>query len=244
MIATRIDKSNDVIQGMWIGDKLSVMERLSINSFLVNGHPFHLYVYSDVKQVPSGTVVLDGRDILPESSIFQYRDHGSYAGFANFFRYELLLRRGGWWVDLDTVCLQTFCFENDYVIGTEPIADGSEHPTSGVLKAPADSEFTRFLSRGCQSRDRNTLRWGETGPKLVAEAVERFSLHRFLQPQNVFCPLGYYHWDKILDADYSFSFDNRPSIHLWNEMWRRNGQDKNATYHPACIYERLKNKYL
>ena len=42
------------------------------------------------------------------SDIFRYRDNGSYAGFANFFRYELLRKRGGWWVDLDTICLRPF----------------------------------------------------------------------------------------------------------------------------------------
>jgi hypothetical protein len=34
------------------------------------------------------------------------------------------------------------------------------------------------------------------------------------------------------------------AIHLWNEMWRRNQQDKNHQYHPDCLYEQLKRKYL
>ena len=32
-----------MIQSMWIGSRLSVMERLSIQSYLEQGHPFHLY---------------------------------------------------------------------------------------------------------------------------------------------------------------------------------------------------------
>ena len=43
-----------VIQSLWVGEKLSVMEILSISSFLQKGHPFHLYVYDDVKGVPDG----------------------------------------------------------------------------------------------------------------------------------------------------------------------------------------------
>ena len=76
----------DVIQTMWIGPRLSTMEQLCIKSFLRNGHPFHLYVYEEVEDVPQGTVVLDANEILPASRIFQYRDHKSYAGFSNFFR--------------------------------------------------------------------------------------------------------------------------------------------------------------
>ena len=34
------------------------------------------------------------------------------------------------------------------------------------------------------------------------------------------------------------------AVHLWNEMWRDSGQDKNAAYDPECLYEQLKKKYL
>ncbi len=117
--ATDKNSTDHVIQGLWIGTELSVMERLSIASFLANGHQFQLFVYSDVKNIPAGTIVRDGEEILPASAIFRYRDNGSYAGFSNFFRYELLWKFGGWWVDLDTICLQRFGSPDDYVIGSE-----------------------------------------------------------------------------------------------------------------------------
>lgn len=100
-----------VIQSLWIGNRLSAMERLAIQSFLANGHDFHLYCYNDVEGLPAGTVVRDGNDILPESRIFAYADgfaKGSHAAFSNHFRYKLLLERGGWWVDTDVVCLRPF----------------------------------------------------------------------------------------------------------------------------------------
>src|SRR5579883_2826667 len=71
------------------------MERLCIASFLKHGHEVHLYVYQDTEGIPPGTVVRDGREILPESRIFMYREYATYAGFANFFRYKLLLEKGG-----------------------------------------------------------------------------------------------------------------------------------------------------
>src|SRR4051812_6131780 len=92
-----------IIQSLWIGARLSTMERLSIASFLHHGHDYHLFTYGPVEGIPPGTVVQDACEILTESRIFQYRDHASYAGFANFFRYKLLLERGGWWVDTDAV---------------------------------------------------------------------------------------------------------------------------------------------
>ena len=74
-----------VIQGLWVGSELSLLERLSIASFLDNGHEFHLYVYGDVRNVPDGTTLKDGGEILHESLIFQYKEHRSFSAFANFF---------------------------------------------------------------------------------------------------------------------------------------------------------------
>src|SRR5215472_15544124 len=112
---------SSIVQSLWIGDRLSVMEHLCISSFLRNGHSFHLYAYQDIAGIPPGTVVRDGNEILPASRIFTYREHQTYAGFANFFRYKLLLENGGWFVDADTVCIRPFEFEDDYVFSSEGI---------------------------------------------------------------------------------------------------------------------------
>src|SRR5437016_4032991 len=103
-------ESNRIIQGLWIGSELSVMERMSIISFLRNGHEYHLYTYNDLPNVPDRVVVKDANRILPASAIFKYKERPSYAGFANYFRYRLLLEHGGWWADLDVVCLRPFDF--------------------------------------------------------------------------------------------------------------------------------------
>ena len=111
-----VDKTDPIIQGLWIGAELSVMEQLSIASFLRNGHEYHLYTYAELANVPAGTVIRDANEILPAAAIFQYKDRPSYAGFSNFFRYKLLLERGGWWVDSDLVCLRPFDFTVEYFI--------------------------------------------------------------------------------------------------------------------------------
>ncbi len=236
--------SNRIIQGLWVGAELSVMEQMSIASFLMNGHEYHLYVYDDIKNIPSGTMVKDANEILPSSMIFQYRDFPSYSGFSNFFRYKLLLERGGWWVDTDMICLQPFDFADAYVFSSE-ISDGQEVITSGVIKAPAGCSAMVYAWEVCQKKDIKNLKWGESGPLLIGEAVRHCSLEQFKRPSEVFCPIGYWEWDKILDP-----IDVRPlpnssySIHLWNEMWRRAGMDKNRKYDPKCLYEALKQKYF
>src|SRR5207253_1910437 len=60
---TEPGESNRIIQSLWIGSELSVMERMSIISFLRNGHEYHLYTYNDLPNVPDGTVIKDANGI-------------------------------------------------------------------------------------------------------------------------------------------------------------------------------------
>jgi len=235
---------NKVIQGLWIGPELSVMEQLSIASFLLNGHEYDLYVYDKVQNIPAGTIVKDANEILPSSKIFQYKQQPSYAGFANFFRYKLLLERGGWWADTDTICLKPFDFPQQHVFATE-ICGGLEVVTSGIIKAPIGSEAMGHAWEVCQNKDPQQLVWGETGPRLVAEAVGKYSLEQYAKSYDVFCPLGYPDWHRVLEPEAEVELASSSyAIHLWNEKWRAASQDKNARYPDNCLYEQLKRRYL
>ena len=235
---------NTIIQGLWIGSKLSVMEQLSIASFLENGHEYHLYVYDKVENIPAGTVVKDGNEILPSSMIFQYQERKSYAGFACFFRYKLLLEKGGWWVDTDIICIKPFNFDEKYVFSTE-FFNGAEVPNAAVIKSSAGSQVISYAWQVCQSKNPTALVWGEVGPRLLTEAIKKFSLERFAKPHQAFCPIGFHTWEKVFDPKVTWEFDETAyAIHLWNEMWRLAERDKNQRYSRNCLYEKLKNKYL
>ena len=238
-----LSDTNKIIQGLWIGPELSVMEQLSVASFLANGHEYHLYTYDATSNIPPGTVVKDANEILPSSKIFQYRDHQSYAGFANFFRYKLLLERGGWWVDTDTICLKQFDFPENQVFATE-ICRGEEVVTSGIIKAPKGSPVMAYAWKVCQGKKPERLVWGETGPKLMGEAVRKFSLEQYQKPHQTFCPLGFADWQKVLESGTDENLNGAYAIHLWNERWRVAGQNKNARYPESCLYEQLKQRYL
>jgi mannosyltransferase OCH1-like enzyme len=181
---------------------------------------------------------------LPSARIFQYLQYPSYAGFANFFRYQLLLERGGWWADSDVICLKPFDFSEEYVFASE-IVNGFEVVASAILKAPARSEVMSYAWQVCETKDPKNLVWGETGPRLLAEAVRKFLLEKYKQPADVFCPLGYADWHTVLEPEARLILNEQSrAIHLWNEMWRDAGQDKNVDYDPDCLYEQLKQRYL
>lgn len=96
-----------IIQGLWIGPELSRLEKLCINSFLKNGHEFHLYTYQDVIGIPEKCKIKDANDIIPKDEIFYYSDtKGNPSAFSNMFRYKLLYDLGGYWSDMDMICLK------------------------------------------------------------------------------------------------------------------------------------------
>ncbi len=184
-----------MIQSLWIGEKLSTMEQLSISSFLQNGHAYHLYVYDAVEGVPKGTVLKDANEIISSERIFKYKHHDSYAGFANLFRYKLLLEKGGFWVDTDVVCLRPFQFSSDYMFARAQIINRPldlikkrYNTPNWFIKAPIGSEIMNYCYNEAAKRNPEEIVWGETGPKLLTTAVYKLGMQKYIVPHGTFHP--------------------------------------------------------
>jgi hypothetical protein len=230
------------VQSLWVGPRLSALERLAIASFLDHGHPFHLFVYGGVAGAPPGTALCDAAEILPASEIFTYRDQPSTSAFSNLFRYKLLAERGGWWVDTDLVCLAPFDFADDHVVASERV-DGRATVATGAIRLPAGSPLAAWAWERAAACDRESIGWGEIGPRLFAEGVERFGLAEKVRPPEELCPLPYDQWHRVLDPEPPALPAESVALHLWNEMWRRAGVDKDGAQPPGCLYERLKARH-
>ena len=232
----------DIIQSLWIGGPLSEMEKLSIRSFVKNGHPFHLYTYGDVPSVPDGAIIVDANEIIPRKDVFKVR--GGYSSFSDFFRWKLVRDRGGWYCDADTVCLKPFKFSGEYVfVGGLGKPGSADCVSSGMFKAPKGSPIMEWGWAQCQSMDPATMSWGQAGPPLFTEAVHRFGLTNRIVAGDLFFPIFYTEAPRIFTDIYIPRISPACfSIHLFNEMWRLAGADKNAEY-PGSLYEKLKERF-
>lgn len=131
---------------LWLGSRLSAIERLSFLSLLRHGMRPQLFVYEDVGDVPDGVSVRDANEILPQSQIFLNRERNSYAPFADWFRYRLLAATDFYWVDLDVVALRPFDFLGDHFLAwSRPLVNNS------VLSLPKDSKVLRDLVAFCDN---------------------------------------------------------------------------------------------
>lgn len=245
--------SHAEIQMLWVGGALSQVERLSIASHLHNGHPVRLFSYEAIPNLPAGTISEDARAILPESAVFTNpspEGHGGMTVFSNFFRYHLLLQRGGIWSDCDSVCLKPFQFANEmeHFFATERVPDQqnsrpSVTSASCVIKAPAGSPVIARTLEIAQATELATAPWGSTGPRALHQAVEELGLTRFMLAPEVCCPIDWWQLPALVSG-VTMLPANADAVHFWNEFWRRNFLDKNADYDPLSLFERLKSRYL
>jgi hypothetical protein len=234
------------IQGLWIGDALSPLERLCIQSFLAHGHEFQLYTYGNVAGVPAGVVIRDAASIVPPSQIFKYRGFDSYAGFSCLFRYKALLERGGCWIDLDVVCLSPLAVDSYLFMGERvPNMPNAIQAGNALIVVPPGSAVMELCYDAAKSADPAQLKWGQIGPKLLTRCIDQLGLHRYIVPPDVYCPIDWWNWKQYVDGSLRLeSLQGAMGLHLWNEMWRREGVDKAQAFPANCVYEELKRRYL
>ena len=235
----------DYVQGLWVGGKLTQLERLSIASFLKHGHEYRLYTYGDVDNAPPGTTICDASDILPRTNVFL--SHGSYAPFSDLFRYKLLSNEGGWWVDLDVVCIRQFEFhDRPYVFGSEyDEAGGPAFPAIGVMKAPRKSPFFVLCYQiACDMNPSNSA-FGEIGFHLFRKHYLQYGLGKFIEPPSTFHPIEWWNLKKYIEPNSAgIKFPVSYAHHLYGHMWRSNGLDRDGRYDETSLFAQMVKTYL
>lgn len=249
------------IQSLWIGRPLSTVEKLCIRSFLANGHAFHLYVYNEVQGVPSGATLMNAEEILPREAIYQCPDgwgKGSFAPFADKFRLTLLQKRGGWWVDMDMVCLQPVTLATPNVVATSLEWKHGVLPNSNVLRFEPGHPFLTTALRIYDELPVEHI----VGVKAVQQSVVIHKDLNLTAPPEAFNPISWRYLKYITGVEEPVWHPRRIKralgmtppvgrvgpgswmLHLWNELWTQSGYDREATYHPDSIFEQLKRRYL
>ncbi len=264
---------NRVVQGLWVGGRLSALERLCIRSFCAMGHEFHLYHYDELQNVPrvDGLRVMDAAEILPRTAVFR-NDKGSLAYFADHFRWELLRQRGGWWVDADMVCIRAFNFSAEVVF---PRDFTSDYLWNSPLKFPRGHFLTAALADAYanvnrvqpwdnakvrlkkfrrrlmfwRNHRRHIRHWQAGGMTGMMSAVRHFGLEKYALPVITFCLSEAPEGRKIVkSARYDFErlLSDAPElhcIHLSNSALSADGIDKDGEYPEDSLYEVLKRRY-
>lgn len=182
------------INMLWVRGDLPWYAIASIQSFLRVGHSVHLYHYGRISNIPPGCVERDASEVLDESRIFSYSAgsmKGHLSGFADWFRYELLLKEGGWWSDIDVIALKPFTTQSPYLFasGWEPTVPRYVN-NNVIYVAEQNSELMRACVGVCRERGAD-VEHCETGPVLLHKLVQEMSLNDYVSDPQIFNPIHY-----------------------------------------------------
>lgn len=228
-----------VVNSFWYGSPLGEMGKLCIKSFLKHGFEFHLWTYTKNIIVPEGCILRDASEILDSSLIFR-NTTGSYAPFSDWFRFTLLHKHGGTWVDMDMICLNPFEISSNSICEEIPgsIAMGiinldKGHPMAKNLidayenpSLPTDYDsFSRikFKNSICNlsiDEQRKVAPWGFLGNNLLKQVRKRYDFTEL--KISDFYPIPYRDGKKIYTGEISLdAVKDSKCIHMWGELYRR-----------------------
>lgn len=233
---------NNPIQSFWHGPSPTVMEQMCVRSYLAHGHEFHLYVYEPSGAYPEGVVLKDASEIIPYAEVF-VDGFGGFVNFSNRFRYALLYQKGGWWVDMDTVCLRAFDFSEPYAFSSEVTGNRTQVNTTYIKSLPG-APFLKDCMDFMDTRGLKNLHWGELGVHLISRMIFRNGMERYIQPPQTFCPVSGTELDWLISSAEIMLPDEAYALHWWNELWRRRGLDKSQAFPDDSLYEQFKTLYV
>lgn len=209
-----------MFRSYWYGEELTPSAIMCMNSFLTHGFVYELYSYDVPRLVPQRVV------LRPAETIVQAPENMASgtdpSRFSNWFRYNLLDRLGGWWVDTDVVC-------NTASIPAAEIASAVEdrHGTvaAGTLKFPVGHAAVRELLARYADADRDPS-WGTVGPKLVTQVLSGAEFDPYLWKRQDVYPIHWVESWKLLLPEFRDELRDRTKqsvfVHLYTSMWRRN----------------------
>ena len=259
-----------VVRGLWVGEALSLVERLCVKSFLDHGHRFLLYAYGEVANAPESAEIRDAGEVIDRRHVFtprRGRHKGSLAAFADWFRHELMLREGGFYVDMDIICLKPFDFPQEMVFGLESAGCAN----SAVMRFPKGHALTRhiteiyaspasplpydsprmrrvkFFRRHFLGNKRHYIGWAEAGGPLgFTQALKHYGLFHHALPATHFFPIPAKAWRSVFDAANAGgggTLDNSYALHLWNERIQRRRFNVVTDPHPRSLFAQLLRRH-
>jgi hypothetical protein len=170
-------------------------------------------------------------------------EFGGFVNFSNRFRYTLLYLKGGWWVDMDTVCLRPFDFPEPFVFSSETMGARILVNTTYIKSTPG-APFLKDCLDFMAWRGHEHLHWGELGVNLISRMIFRNGLEQFIQLPQIFCPVSGTELDRLISPEGYPLPEEARALHCYNELWRRRGLDKSGVFPEGSLYERLKSQYL
>ncbi len=235
------------VRGFWHGGELSPYETLCLTSFVRHGHEVEIFTYDPAIALPPGVRRREATEILPPERLYRHDrglSRGSLGGFSDLFRYTLMSREPGWWVDTDVVCLSSELPETPTFFAWEE--EARLIVGSAVLRLPpGDPLLERLL--GTPDVFRPDAGWATGGPLLLTALLRETG--RIAEAHSFRTAFPWHHTRsfEVFDPDRveEIAVATRGACvqHLWHEHLRRCGFPKMVAPPRGSHMDRLFAQY-
>jgi len=209
-----------LLQSYWSGPPLSLLELTCLTSWVTFGAHVHLYTHDSIEeleaQIPTHIrthiSVLNADAIVDRTKKFTYTgtapkskrtDAFTFLPFSDLFRYEMLRKVGGIWVDMDIILIRPFpALSEPYLFVSERTIQAGAYkakepstPTNACIGVrDATSPWASWITNASATKQ-TTSAW--TYLKLFKDSIKALDLHKHVQPPEFIMPLNWWDVDGI-----------------------------------------------
>jgi hypothetical protein len=225
---------------------LSPYEQFCLKSFVDCGYAVDLYTYDLALAVPAGVRVRDAAELISPDEVFVYQAEGfgkgSPSAFSNYFRYKLLVEKGGWWIDTDVVCLTDRIPAVDDFFAQQ---DADFVACGTMYFEPRHPIMLRCLEQAIKLG--RSVKWGDTGPRLLTRVLKESGAIDRAAPAAVCYPIHYSQALNVLrpsqTAVLAPRLESSLFLHVWNSMLVHLGVEKTCLPPQGSLLRRWADKH-
>jgi hypothetical protein len=167
------------IRTFWQGGVPSPYQCLSFKSFADRGLRVEVFSYDPSVSLPRYVVRRNAAEILPPERVLRFLPaQGVFAVNIDLFRYALLAKLGGWWIDPDVVLLaETLPAEEIFLAGP----DDAGLLSTAVLKFPPQHPVPITAEEFAASQASHVEHWPKAGAPFFTALAERHGLSSLIR---------------------------------------------------------------
>ena len=216
----------------WHGERLPPLVWACMRSFVEKGHHLRVFSYG-APALPDGVEPADAREISETGPQADYRAIGA---FSDLFRYKLLYRCGGWWVDTDV-----YCVARELPLASYAWAEQEPGIVNGaILKFPARDPLCGEMLQRAIERSRRPVEWGAIGPDLLTAFLAKRRNPVPWGTTDSFYPWNWREaalaWFPETKAAAVLRMKNAAFVHLWFYSLRQMGIDLARDPPPGSLW--------
>lgn len=222
--ALALASNPETAKTFWHGEPLNAYQLLCLRSFADRGHHVVIFSYDPSLALPTWIERRDAAEILSRERVLSRSATGpeSFVANVNLFRYALLHRDGGWWVDPDTVLLKADLPQDQLFFA----ASGERDFVSlGLVKFPRGHPL---LAAAVEEASASAVGlWAHSGAALFTQLLNRHGLLQHCRPREEACPIPWFELEALFDPSRVEEVRSRCAgayaLDLHHEFWRGAG---------------------